>query len=138
VKRAVVVADGQVHTETALGSLAAAGCEGVTVAGTAEARAAAEAGALVIVLGVADGRLDGERAAPLQSMPPTVRRGGVIALGGDGLSTGDGMQAFSHGVDLVVARGDLSRVGELAAAVIASKRTLVAQLDPTAAARLGA
>lgn len=137
-KRAVVVADGLLHTETALGALAAAGCEAVPVPGTTEARAGAEAGALVVVLGAAEGRLAGERAAPLLTMPPSVRRGCVIALVGDGLATGDGMQAFIHGVDLVVARGDLARLGELVGAAIAAKRSLVGQFDPVAAARLGA
>jgi hypothetical protein len=137
-KRAVVVGDGSVHAETALGALAAAGCEAVTVPSTAAARGSVEGGALVVVVGSPHGTLSGERFAPLLTMPSAMRRGCVIALVGDGLATGDGMQAFVRGVDLVVARGDLARLGELVAAAVAAKRGLVAQIDPAAAARLGA
>jgi hypothetical protein len=130
-KRAVVVGDGHFHAETALGALAAAGCEAVTVPTITAARASVEAGALVVVVGARDGMLPAEQAAPLLAMPPALRRGCVLVLVGDGVTTADG-------VDLVVAGGDLSRLGELVAAALAAKRSLVGQIDPAAAARLGA
>ena len=136
-KRAVVVGDGHVHAETALGALAATGCEAVQVGSVAEARAGVEAGAMVMVVGTADAAVTAERTAPLAALPPGMRRGCVVVLVGEGLETGNGMQAFVHGVDLVVSRTDLAKLGEFVAAAIAAKRALVALLDPAAAARLG-
>jgi hypothetical protein len=58
-------------------------------------------------------------------------------LVGPGLTTGDGMRAFFLGMELVVAVADTARLGELVSAAVASKRTLVAPLDPVASAKLG-
>ncbi len=136
-RKAVVVADGRLHAETALGALAAAGCDAVTVPGAAEARAYLEAGAVVVVVGSSGEPLDAGPSRSLATLPPTLRRACVIAVVADGFTTGDGMAAFLAGADLAVAGTDLSRLGELVAGAIAAKRTLVGPLDPAAAVRLG-
>ena len=136
-KRAAVLNDGAIQVETALGALAAGGFEAVTVDGPAALRSQTEAGAAALVLGWAGDGSDAERAAAVAALPPALRRGVVVALVGAGLASGDGVRAFLLGADLVVAAGDLPRVGELVGAALAAKRTLVAPLDPAAAARLG-
>ena len=136
-KRAVVVADGGIQIDAVLGALAAAGFEAVATGSVTEVRSHVELGAAAVVLGVSPEGPDGSHAAALLSMPPTLRRSCVVALVGPGLATGDGMRAFLLGVDLVVSAGDIARLGELVGAALASKRTLVAPLDPTAAAKLG-
>ncbi|MGD1148795.1 MAG: hypothetical protein ABR961_12695 [Thermoanaerobaculaceae bacterium] len=136
-RRAVVVADGHLQVEAALGSLSAAGFEAVAVGGAAEIRPQVELGATVVVMGAAEGDVDPARAAVLAAMPSGLRRSCVAVLIGAGPATGDGLRAFMLGVDLVVAAGDFARVGELAGAAVAAKRALVAPLDPVAAGRLG-
>jgi hypothetical protein len=137
VKRVVVVADGELHVETALGSLAAAGLEGVTAADVAAARSLVESGALALVVGVGGNAWEGERARPVVTMHSALRRGCVVALVGDDYASLDGTRAFALGVDLVVKRGDLASLGELVNRALTSKRSLVAPLDCAAASRLG-
>ena len=67
-KRVVVVGDGELHVETALGSLAAAGLEGVTAPDVSVARAEVERGALAMVVGVGSSGWEGQRAAPVATM----------------------------------------------------------------------
>ena len=136
-RRAVVVADGHLQVEVAFGALSAAGFEAVAVGSAAEIRPQVELGAAVVVMGAADGGQDPARAAVLAALPPGLRRSCVVVLIGAGTVTGDGLRAFMLGVDLVVAVGDSAQVGELAGAAIATKRALVAPLDPFAAGRLG-
>ena len=136
-KKAVVVADGRLHAETALGALAAAGCDAVTVPGAAEARALVEAGAVVVVVGSTGEPLGEGPSRPLATLPPTLRRACVIVVVADDVATGDGTAAFLAGADLAVARADLSRLGELVAGAIVAKRSLVGPLDQAAAVRLG-
>jgi len=136
-KRVVVVSDGPVHLETAQGALAAAGWEAVTVAVVSEARAQLESGALAVVVAVPGLEGAGERLGPVLASPATVRRGYVVAAVGPGLRSSDGRQAFALGVDLTVGPGDVARLGELISVAVATKRALVAPLDPLAAARLG-
>jgi hypothetical protein len=132
-KRAVVVGGGHLQVEAVLGALAAAGFEAVASGSLTEARSQVEVGAVAVVLGasVAIGEV------ALGGMPPAIRRSCVVVLVGPGFTTGDGMRAFLLGVDLVVAAADIARLGELVGAAVAGKRTLVALLDPLAAARLG-
>jgi hypothetical protein len=137
VKRAVVVGDGRLHVEAALGALTSAGFEAVAVASTAEARSLVESGAVAVVVGVGGVAWDQERALPLATLAPAVRRASVVALVGEGMPTGDGLRAFVYGVDLVVSVADLTRLGELLGVAVTGKRALVAPLDPHAAARLG-
>ncbi|MBZ5589231.1 MAG: hypothetical protein LAO05_11780 [Acidobacteriia bacterium] len=133
-KRAVVVANGPLQVEAALGALAAAGFEAVAVACAAEVRPHVELGAAVAVVSYSGSASD---LAPLAAMPAGLRRSFVAILVGAGLATGDGLRAFLLGADMVVAVGDTVRLGELAGSAVAAKRALVAPLDPTAAARLG-
>ena len=136
-KRAVVVGDGKLHVESALGALTASGFEAVAVASATEARIQVEAGAQVVVVGATGMPWTGERSAPLATMPPALRRGFLLVLVETGFVTGEGIRAFLLGADLVVATADLGRLGELASGALAAKRQLVAALDPIAAARLG-
>ncbi len=136
-RRALVVADGNIQLEAALGALAAAGFEAVAVESPAEIRAQVEFGAAVVVLGAVEGGLDQTRAAALGALPQGLRRACVVLLLGGGPATGDGLRALTLGVDLVVAAGDAARLGELAGAAVTAKRALVTPLDPAAAARLG-
>ncbi len=136
-RRALVVADGNLQVEAALGALAAAGFEAMAAEGPAEIRTQVELGAAVVVLGAAGGGLDPARAAALAALPQSLRRSCVVVLVGGGPATGDGLRALMLGVDLVVAAGDAARLGDLAGAAVAAKRTLVAPLDPAAAGRLG-
>jgi len=136
VKRAVVVSDGRLQVEVVLGALAAAGFEAVASPSVAEVRPRVEVGAVAVVLGSSGEPGEGVPAA-LAGMPPAVRRGCVVVLVGPGFTTGDGMRAFLLGVDLVVSTVDTARLGELVGAAVAGKRTLVAPLDPLAAAKLG-
>lgn len=136
-KRAVVVGDGKLHVESALGALTASGFEAVAVTSTTEARAQVEAGATVVVVGASGMPWTGERAAPLATAPPAVRRAFLLVLVESGFVTGEGIRAFLLGADLVVAAADVGRVGDLVAGALAAKRQLVAALDPAAAARLG-
>jgi len=136
VKRAVVVADGRLQVEAVLGALAAAGFEAVGSASLGEARSQVEAGAVAVVLG-SSGDAGDPALAALAGMPAATRRCCVVVLVGPGLTTGDGMRAFFLGVELVVAVADTARLGELVSAAVASKRTLVAPLDPVASAKLG-
>jgi hypothetical protein len=137
VKRAVVVSDGRLQGEAILGALGAAGFEAVAVGSVAEVRAHVELGAVAVVLGHSAEGLEPAQTAALASMPSGLRRSCVVALLGPGLTTWDGARAFLLGVDLVVASADAPRLGELVAAALASKRTLVAPLDPNAAGKLG-
>lgn len=136
-KRAVVVADGQLRPETALGALTSSGFEAVSVATLAEARFQVETGATVLVAGVNDAPWDDERPTPVHTMLPAVRRSCVVVLVGPGLATGDAAKAFLLNVDLVVSATDAARLGELVGAALALKRHLVAAVDVAAAARLG-
>lgn len=136
-KRAVIVGDGKLHVESALGALTAAGIEAVAAASTAEARALVEAGSVVVVVGVAGLPWEGERAAPFLTMPAPLRRTCVVVLVGPLFATGDGTRAFLLNADLVVGFQDVGRLGELLCAAMAGKRSLVAALDAGAAARLG-
>ncbi len=136
-KRAVVLAGPALQAEAALGALAAAGFEAVAAAGAAEVRAHVEVGAAVVVFGAGGEGLEAAQAAALAAMPAALRRSCVVVLVGQGLATGDGLRAFSLGVDLVVGTADAARLGELAGAAVAAKRALVAPLDPVAAGRLG-
>lgn len=135
-KRAVVVADGRLQVEAVLGALAAAGFEAVASSSVAEVRPQVEVGAVAVVLG-ASGETGEAAPAAIAAMPPAIRRSCVVVLLGPGLTTGDGTRAFLLGVDLVVAAADTARLGELVGAAVASKRSLVAPLDPVAAAKLG-
>jgi hypothetical protein len=137
VKRAVVLAGPALQAEAALGAMAAAGFDAVAAGGVADLRAHVEVGAAVVVLGAGGEGLDPAQAAALASMPAALRRSCVVVLVGQGLTTGDGLRAFSLGVDLVVGTADAARLGELAGAAVSAKRALVAPLDPTAAGRLG-
>jgi len=137
VRRALVVADGHLQVEAALGALSAAGFEAVAVASAAEVRPQVELGAAVIVMGAAGGGEDPARAAAVAAMSHGLRRSCVVVLVGGGPTTGDGLRAFMLGVDLVVAAADSARLGELAGSAVAAKRALVAPLDPVAAGRLG-
>jgi len=136
-RRALVVADGSLQLEAALGALSAAGFEAVGVESAAEIRPQVELGAAVVVLGAVGGGLEPARAAALVALPQGLRRSCVVLLVGGGPATGDGLRAFLLGVDLVVAAGDAARLGELAGAAVMAKRALVTPLDPAAAARLG-
>jgi hypothetical protein len=136
VKRAVVVADGRLQVEAVLGALAAAGFEAVAASSLAEARTQLEIGAVAVVLGSSAEGGDVGLAA-LAGIPPAMRRGCVVVLVGPSFTTGDGMRAFLLGVDLVVATPDVARLGDLVGGAVASKRALVAPLDPLAAAKLG-
>ncbi len=136
-KRAVVVADGQLRPETALGALTSSGFEAVTVTTLAEARFQVETGATVLVAGVNDAHWEGERPTPVNTMLPAVRRSCVVVLVGPGLATGDAAKAFLLNVDLVVSATDAARLGELVGAALALKRHMVAAVDTAAAARLG-
>lgn len=136
-RRAVVVPGGVIRPDTAQGSLGAAGCEAVVVSNPSEARAQVEAGAVVVVVGAGDGEWTGPMSGPLVAMPPPLRRGCVLVLVGPGLTSGDGRQAFTLGVDLVLANSDVERLGEICSEAVGAKRSLVAVLDPAAAARLG-
>ena len=136
-RRAVLVADGCLQVEAALGALAAAGFEAVTVSAMTEVLSHVEVGAVVVVMGLVGGSLGPDQAAAMAAMPPGFRRSCVVVLVGPQLATGDGLKAFLLGADLVVAAAHASRLGELAAAAVAAKRTLVGPLDPTAASRLG-
>ncbi|MFH1177627.1 MAG: hypothetical protein V1750_09495 [Acidobacteriota bacterium] len=136
-KRAVVLADGRLHLETAMGSLAAAGFETVTAPTVSELRGALEAGAQAAVIGVVAGQWEAEQARAIAAMPAALRRGCLVVLVGEGLSTGDGARAFLLGVDLVVKTNDVARIGELLSRALVAKRCLVNPLDPVAAARMG-
>jgi len=135
VKRAVVVGDGKLHVESALGALTASGFEAVAVTSTAEARAQVEAGATVVVVGATGAPWTGERAAPLATTPPAVRARFLLVLVESGFVTARGSAPS--------ARADwwwpppTRAVGDLVAGALAAKRQLVAALDPAAAARLG-
>ena len=135
-KRAVVVADGRLQVEAVLGALAAAGFEAVASASLVEARSQVESGAVAVVLG-SSGEAGDAALAPLAGLPAAMRRCCVVVLIGPGLTTGDGMRAFLLGVDVVVGVADTARLGELVGAAVASKRMLVAPLDPVASAKLG-
>lgn len=136
-KRVVLLSDPRVRLDAAAGSLAASGLEAVAASGLAEARQLVEAGALGVVVGVAEGGWVGERPAALATWPPAVRRRCVVTLLGPGLATGDGVRAFLLGVDLLVAAADLGRLGEIMACALHTKGVLLAPLDPAAAARFG-
>ena len=136
-KRAVVVAEGGLQVEAALGALAASGFEAVAVSSVAEVRSHVELGAVAVVMGLSAAGLEAGQNAALLSMPSGLRRSCVVALVGPGLTTWDGTRAFLLGVDLVVSVADAARLGELIGAAVASKRTLVAPLDPNAATKLG-
>lgn len=136
-KRAVVVSDGKLQVEAALGALAASGFEALAVSSVAEVRSHVELGAVAVVMGLAAEGLDAGQAATLVSMPSGLRRSCVVALVGPGLTTWDGTRAFLLGVDVVISLADAARLGELVGAAVASKRTLVAPLDPNAAGKLG-
>jgi hypothetical protein len=137
VKRAVVVAEGGLQVEAALGALAASGFEAVAVSSVAEVRPHIELGAVAVVMGLSAEGLDAGQSAALLSMPSGLRRSCVVALVGPGLTTWDGTRAFLLGVDVVVSVADAARLGELIGAAVASKRSLVAPLDPNAATKLG-
>jgi hypothetical protein len=136
-KRAVVVGDGRLHVEVVLGVLTSAGFEAVTAGSVGEARTHLDAGAVAAVVGVGGTPWNAERAQPLDSMPASARRGCLVVLVGEGMTTGDGLHALLHGVDLLVDGHDVPKLGELVACGLLAKRTLVAPLDPAAAARLG-
>lgn len=136
-KRAVVVGDGKLHVDAALGALTTAGFEAVAVGSVTEARAQVEGGAVVAIVAVTASPWEGERSLPFVTMPSPLRRAAVLVLVGDGLPTGDGTKSFLLGADLVVGSADLSRLGALVGAALTAKRTLVGALDPTAAGRLG-
>ncbi|MEW6337329.1 MAG: hypothetical protein AB1625_07990 [Acidobacteriota bacterium] len=136
-KRAVVVGDGRIPVEVVLGVLTSAGFEAVTAGSVAEARAHVDAGAVAVVLGGGGVSWSAERARPLVSMPPSARRGCLLVLVADGLTTGSGMPALMHEVDLVIDGHDVPKLGQLVASGLLAKRALVAPLDPAAAARLG-
>ncbi len=136
-KRAVVIADGRMQVEAALGALASAGFEAVAVRALAEVRPHLEAGATVVVAGAGAAGLEPGQAAGLGALPTGLRRSCVVVLVGAGLVTGDGFTAFLAGVDLVVGAADAARLGELAGAAVAAKRNLVGALDPAAASHLG-
>ncbi len=136
-KRAVVVADGRLQVDSVLGALAASGFEALAVSSVAEVRSNVELGAVAVVMGLSAEALEAGQAAALVSMPSGLRRSCVVALIGPGLATWDGARAFLLGVDLVVSQADAIRLGELLSAAVASKRTLVAPLDPNAAGKLG-
>jgi hypothetical protein len=136
VKRAVVVPDGHLQVEAVLGALASAGFEAVAASSPSEARSHLDAGAVVLVMG-SSGDAGETGLATLAGMPPVGRRACVVALIGPSFTTGDGMRAFLLGADQVVAAADGARLGEIVCAALASKRVLVAPLDPLAAAKLG-
>jgi hypothetical protein len=137
VKRAVVVCDAGLQPEAVLGALAASGFEAVAVPSVAEVRSHVELGAVAVVMGLSPDGLEASQSAALVGMPSGLRRSCVVALLGPGLTTWDGARAFLLGVDLVVSAADGARLGELVSAAVASKRSLVAPLDPSAAGRLG-
>jgi len=60
-----------------------------------------------------------------------------LGPGARALSTAEATGEAMRGVDLVVAWHDTAHLGELIDTAVAFKRTLVAALDPAAAARLG-
>ncbi len=134
-RRVAVVKDGLPVAEALLGLLTAAGFEAVAVVGAAEARTQVEGGAVAVILGFTEGA-DLQRFFPVLAMPAAARRGCVVALLGPGLATADGVRAFLLSADLVVAPTETQRLGELLGGALAAKRTLVAMLDPAAAARL--
>ena len=136
-KRAIVVSDGRLQVDAVLGALAASGFEAVAVDDVSAVRANLEAGAAAVILGHSAHGGDAPQLAALASIPVGLRRSCVVALVGPGLLTGDGTKAFTLGVDLVVAWHDTAHLGELIDTAVAFKRTLVAALDPAAAARLG-
>jgi len=136
VKRAVVVADGRLQVEAVLGALAAAGFEAVASTSLAEARSQVESGAVAVVLG-SSGEEGDPALSGLAGMPAATRRCCVVVVVGPGLTTGNGMRAFLLNVDLVVAVADTARLGELVGAAVASKRMLMAPLDPVASGKLG-
>jgi hypothetical protein len=136
VKRVVVVREGLPVADALLGLLTAAGFEATAVTTAAEARTQVLGTAVAVVLSWADAQ-DAQRHAAVLAMAPGLRRGCVVALLGPGLASGDGVRAFQHSADLVVAPGDAQRLGEMLGATLAAKRTLVAILDPAAATRLG-
>ena len=136
-KRAVVVAEGGLQVEAALGALAASGFEAVAVSSVAEVRSHVELGAVAVVMGLSAEGLEAGHSAALLSMPSGLRRSCVVALVGPGLTTWDGTRAFLLGVDVVVSVADAARLGELIGAAVATKRSLVAPLDPNAATKLG-
>jgi hypothetical protein len=137
VKRAVVVADGRLQVDAVMGALGAAGFEAVAVSSVGEIGSYVELGAVAVILGLAAEGLEAGQSAALASMPSSLRRSCVAALVGPGLTTWDGTKAFFLGVDVVVAAPDVPRLGDLVAAALASKKTLVAPLDPNAAGKLG-
>lgn len=72
------------------------------------------------------------------AMPVALRRSCVLVAVGQELVTADAGKAFLMSVDVVVSTSDAGRLGEVYAAALAYKRSLVNVLDPVAAARLGA
>jgi hypothetical protein len=138
VKRIVLLSDQRVRLEPAAGALASSGLEAVSVASMGDARSQVEAGAVGLVVSVANAEWSGERASSLAAWPSALRRRCVVALLGPGFVTGDGVRAFLLGVDLLVVAGDAGKLGEIMSGALQSKGSLVAPLDPTAAARLGA
>ncbi len=132
-RRIVVVEDPGIHVDTVLGSLGAAGFEAVRAASAEDARRQVEAGAVgVVVARDADGL-----GRALGTLPPTVRRGCLLLLVGGREEGASGLEAFLAGADLQLGSNECARIGEVTAAALAAKRSLVAALDPGAAARLG-
>ncbi len=132
-RRIVVVEAPGIHVDTVLGSLGAAGFEAVRATTTDDARRQVEAGAVgIVVAREAEGV-----ARTLGTLPPTVRRGCLLLLIGAREQKPSGLDAFLAGADLVLGSNECARIGEVTAAALAAKRSLVAALDPAAAARLG-
>lgn len=137
-KRVILLSDPRVRLEPAAGALAASGLEAVSVSSMGDARLQVEAGAVGLVVGVANAEWSGERAGSLATWPSALRRKCVVALLGPGFVTGDGVRAFLLGVDLLVLAGDVGKLGEIMSCALLTKGALVAPLDPAAAARFGA
>lgn len=71
-----------------------------------------------------------EAVAAVAALPARLRRRALLVQVADGVHTGDGWAAFRRGVNLVVVRGDVARLGELLPRAERRHRELVALLEP--------
>ena len=67
---------------------------------------------------------------PFGALPGRLRRRAMLVQLADGVRTGDGDAAFRRGVNAVVARSDVERLGELLTLAELRHRELVGLLEP--------
>lgn len=71
-----------------------------------------------------------ESVAPFAALPSRLRRRVMLLQVADGVHTGDGWAAFRRGVNVVVSRTEVARLGEVLGLAERRHRELVAMLEP--------